>query len=178
MLHPPFHLRPRPPVPVLLAGVLLAGLGLAGCVTETKLRGPKHTQPAAARATSLFPSVRFFEDTDGNGYYDTTEFTLYVFSDAYPEASIRVPGEFVFRLKGAKGKELRSWRFDSATSEKALRRAPVGPGYVFRLSLLEAEAGDRIDEGSAELTSEFIPAEGDPVKSVATAVRIGRTGKF
>lgn len=161
-----------------LAAVLAAAMVLAGCVTESKPRGPRHAQPVAARASSLFPSVRFFEDTDGNGYFDTTEVTVYIFSNTYPEASILVPGEFVFHLKGANGKAIRTWRFDQAACDKSLRRLPVGPGFIFRLSLLEGTAGDKLDDTAAELTTEFVPAEGDRVNSVATAVRVGRTGRI
>lgn len=162
----------------LIAAVSFALLCLPGCVTESKPRGPQHPQPASARASTLFTSVRFFEDTDGDGYFDTTEVTVYVFSDAYPDASILVPGEFVFHLKGASGKQLRTWRFDQAACDKALRRAPVGPGFVFRLSLLDGEGGDKLEESAGELAIDFIPAQGDEVNSVATAVRIGRTGRI
>ncbi|MFA6046619.1 MAG: hypothetical protein WC718_16660 [Phycisphaerales bacterium] len=162
----------------LFVAAFAATLLLFGCVTESKPRGPRHAQPAAARASTLFPSVRFFEDTDGDGYFDTTEVTVYIFSNTYPEASILVPGEFVFHLKGANGKELRTWRFDQAACDKSLRRLPVGPGFIFRLSLLEGTGGDKLDDTAGELTTEFVPAEGDPVNSVATAVRIGRTGRI
>lgn len=165
---------------VVLACVLCALplASLPGCVTETKQRGPHRPQPADVRPTSIFPSIRFFEDTDGDGYYDTSEVTIYLFAEAYPEASVRVPGQFVFRLKGPGGSELRTWRFDQDACDKAVRPAPPGPGFVFRLSLLNDAKGDKVDADSAELTCEFIPSTGEPVRSVATPVRIGRVGRI
>lgn len=165
-------------VVVLALFAAVASATLGGCVTEHKPRGPQRPQPEAVQPTSIFPSVRFFEDTDGNGYYDTTQVTVYLFAEVYPEASVRVPGTFVFRLRGQGGKELRAWNFDQAACDKALRPAPPGPGFVFRLSLLDAPASDAIDVEGAELTCEFTPAQGEPVRSVATPVRVGRVGRI
>lgn len=171
------RLTPARAALALLACVLSLA-SLPGCVTESKPRGPHRPQPADVRATSIFPSIRFFEDTDGDGYYDTSEVTIYLFAESYPEASVRVPGQFVFHLKGPGGIELRTWRFDQAACEKAVRPAPPGPGFFFRISLLNDAKGDKLDVESADLTCEFIPDTGDPVRSVATPVRIGRVGRI
>lgn len=156
----------------MIAGAVLAG----GCQSQPK-RGPKRPQPPAIQATQLLPSVKFFEDTDGNGFLDTVEVTLYVFSEQYPDASVFIPGGFEFKLTGREGRVLREWKLNEEQARAAVRRGPVGPGYIFRLSLLDGGT-DKLDEASAELFASFVPAGSPPVKSVSTTVRIGRTGRL
>lgn len=158
------------------AVLLAAATFLASGCNSTPRRGPKHAQPDGVRPTQLLPSVKFAEDTDGNGYYDTIDVVLYAFSAQYPDASIYVPGTFSFRLIARDGRVIRQWPFGPESAAAAVRRGPVGPGYEFRLSLLEG-AGDRVEEPSAELTATFTPTGGQVLKAVATPVRIGRTGR-
>lgn len=161
---------------LLAATTLTVAFVVSGCQSQPK-RGPKRPQPPSIQATQLLPSVKFFEDTDGNGFLDTVEVTLYVFSEQYPDASVYIPGAFEFKLTGREGRVLREWKMSEEQARAAVRRGPVGPGYIFRLSLLDG-GSDKIEETSAELFASFVPPGSPPVKSVSTTVRIGRTGRL
>lgn len=173
---------------VLVAAVacgLLAG-GPAGCVTEGKAPPPPPRplpeQPEAIRATRLVRTVGIPEDTDRNGLSDLIPVTVYLFNDRYV-APLALPGRFVFRLTDGSGeKELARWEYDQTATEEARRNFMVGPGYSFRLSLLDvrpaAPAGappaDRLPTREPLLFISFIPADGPAVEPrTGTTVYLG-----
>jgi hypothetical protein len=154
--------------PLLLFLTLL----VTGCVPEQqhKLR----PQPADVQPSRLGVWATFPEDTDANGYLDTTVVTVYISSDTYP-APIAVPGSFVFRLMSKDGKELAKWDIPEDKAIKAARKMPAGPAYFFRLCLLDVGT-DKIDAAAdAQLTAEFKPRSGEVVRAPLTKLQFGRT---
>lgn len=156
--------------------VCIALCAVVSCAGKRPQTGPRHAQPAGVRPNQMVASVGPFEDTNGNGYPDSATVSVYVFSDAYPEASVMVPATLLFRL-AAKGVTLREWHFDEAQAAGLVRRGPVGLGYVVRLSLLDSGQNDQVTDSRGELTVTFRAAEGVALTSVPESVRIGRSGR-
>jgi hypothetical protein len=154
----------------LIATILLAA-SLAACVEEP--RGHKiAAQPKDIQPTRLGVWATLPEDTDGNGYLDTVDVTVYLSSDSYA-APIAVPGEFEFHLVGKGGKEFAKWIIPEEKAIKCARRMPAGPAYFFRLSMLEVGT-DQVDAHDASLTAEFRPKSGNPVRAPKTALPFGK----
>jgi hypothetical protein len=147
---------------------------LVGCVSDEpqKKLGP---QPANVQPSRLGVWATLPEDTDSNGYLDTVDVTVYVSSDAYA-APIAVPGSFEFKLIGKSGKDLAKWDIPEAKAAQAMRRMGVGPGYIFRLSVLEA-GNDRVEAQAVNLAAEFRPKTGEPVHAPLTALQFGKIRK-
>ncbi len=172
------HLDTRPPIAACL--LLLAGVG-GGCVADNAGgRGSRTAQrppPPDARAERVVPVVSGqFVDTDGNGYRDSNQVIIYVFTGGGYAIPIEADGAFEFTLTDRGGRPIRRWTFtrDEATQRRA--RLPAGPGFVFTLSLLAGEGGDTVNEGEADLFGVFTPISGDlPIRfRTSAAVVIGR----
>lgn len=153
------------------AMILVLAVALCGCVSDEpqKKLGP---QPANIQPTRLGVWATLPEDTNANGYLDTVDVTVYVSSDSYA-APIAVPGTFEFKLIGKSGKELAKWDISEAKAAQAARRMPVGPAYLFRLSMLDV-ASDQIEAQAVNLTAEFRPKNGEPVRAPLTALQFGK----
>lgn len=147
----------------------------AGCVSDGPKRGPKGTQPVGVIPTQIVTSIGPFDDTDGNGYPDSATISLYVFADAYPEASVMIPATLIFRLRAKDGATLREWAFTEDRTASLVRRGPVGLGYVVRLSLLDTEGGDTVTETRGDLSVTYKTVSGVTLTSVPEAVRIGQS---
>jgi len=160
---------------VLVAcGALVAAA--AGCVSDEPERRAIRSQPTDIAPDTLWLGAKPFADSDSNGYLDTVDLTVYLFSDQYPEASLYVPGAFEFALVTKDAKELARWAFDSAAAREHAKRLAPGPCYLFSLSLLE-KGSDEFDPQTANLTAAFIPQAGKPVKAHETGMRVGKVGR-
>lgn len=160
---------------VLPVAAALAAILVAACVSDEPRDRPLPKQPDWAKPSDLLVSVSFPEDTDGNGYLDTTGVTAYVFDEQYPLAPIQVPGAFSFILLTTDGVTLARWDMSAQETTAAVRPMRTGPGYVFRLNLLD-KGGDRTDARNAELVSVFTPVTGKPVRAKSLTVTLGRAG--
>ncbi|MDX2132574.1 MAG: hypothetical protein SFY69_11040 [Planctomycetota bacterium] len=165
---------PRAARPSLVLAML--AMILVGCQSAPK-KGPARPPPADIQPTQVLPYFSFFEDTNGNGYLDSSRVTIYLFSDAYSDASIMVPGTLSLRLTTRDGRVIREWKYTEDETARLVRRGPVGPGFVFVLSLLDNGGTDVIDDLKGELVAEIRLADGRPLSSVSNSVRIGRSGR-
>jgi len=159
-------------VPVLL-------LASAGCVADGPPRTapprPPTAQPAGLTPDTLVLSVsQFPEDTDRNGYFDTAPVTVYLFDEPY-QAPIAAAGAFTFTFVTHAGAPVATWTFDAQKTAEARRQFMPGPGYVFRLSLLE-QGTDQLPPTQVLLRASFRPAGDGPVAQTraATTVHLGR----
>ena len=139
------------------AAMMAISITLApGCTESRQVVGyhrpapsrPRQVQPPppGTRADAVVVNVRAAAlDTDGNGYADLIQATAYLFDTRYAPP-IREDGTFVFLLYAAgesaapveaQRKPMRQWRFAEEALAAARARTYFGPGYVFRLSLLE-----------------------------------------
>lgn len=166
----------RRPQALLRAVALVASAALfQACVTEGKAPSPEPrplpAQPAKIRADRLVRTVGIPEDTDRNGLSDLIPVTVYLFNDQYV-APLALRGRFIFRLTDADGRrEFARWEYDQTRTEQARRNYMVGPGYSFRLSVLDAREGiaapgepaDRLPTREPLLFVTFVPDDGPPV---------------
>jgi len=150
---------------------------MAGCVTDGPKRGPKGSQPKDVVPTQIVASIGPFDDTDGNGYPDSATISMYVFADAYPEASVMLPATLSFRLRAKDGSTIREWAFTEERTASLVRRGPAGLCYVVRLSLLDTQGGDIVAETRGDLSVTYRTAAGVTLASVPEAVRIGRSNR-
>lgn len=160
----------------------VAALGMSvcagGCVTEGPAPRdpptPIPAQPEGLRPTLMSFSVgRYDHDEDGNGYLDSFDATVYLFTESYPY-SLSIPGSLSFTLSDKRGQVLARWTYSEAKAATLLKPQPPGMGYLVRLSLLEV-GSDTFEPQMAELSCEFVPSNGTPVRSKGgRAVRIGR----
>lgn len=156
----------------VLAVVVLA---LAGCQTKTKMVDgraappeprPMPSMPDDARATQITATVSIkTHDSNGNGFPDTIGVQTFLLSPDHP-GPIFERGDFVFALyphgrSTRTGAALAEWRIDASTAEQRRFGSLFGPGYAFRLSLLEA-GGDQYPLMSTNLVCRFEPADGRP----------------
>lgn len=157
--------------------LVAAAVVLAGCASNEPRRGPRTAQPADVVPTQIVASVGPFDDTNANGYPDSATISLYVFSDAYPDASVMVPASLTFRLKGKDGAVIREWAYTAEQAAGLVRRGPVGLGYVVRLSLLETSGGDELPVTRADLSVTYATPSGVTLTSVPEPVRVGRVSR-
>lgn len=162
----------------LLATLPAAAVALAaaGCVTEGPRPAPP-PQPLPAQPRGITPdrivrAVGLPEDTDRNGYSDLIPVTVYLFATTHP-APLQVPGRFIFELRDDQNRTLARWSFDEAQTQAASRLFLVGPGYIFRLSLIDLGI-DRLPVSEPRLFVTFIPREGPAVEPrVGTTILMG-----
>ena len=160
-------------LPAMVSLTAAAALwSLPGCVSDEPQRKPMAAPPANVKATKLGVWATLPEDSDSNGYLDTVDLTVYVSSDTYA-APIAIPGSFEFHLVGKGGKDLAKWEIPEKTAVAALRRMPAGPAYVFRLNILDV-GKDEFEAQAVDLSAEFIPNSGPPVRAPMTGLRFGK----
>lgn len=162
----------------ILTSLLLSSLlfSLGGCVNADERPTPQPTpdQPSGVIPDRLSLSASWPEDTDANGYADTTTVVVYVFDTRYSAAPIAVPGTMTIRLINSAGATVREWNFTAQETEKSVRRFAAGPGYQLLPSLLDHGA-DRVDLQEVDVMAIFTPIGGTPVRSRGAAtIRIGR----
>ncbi len=163
-----------------LGSLMACGLALAtslpGCVNADERPTP---QPTPAQPSNVIPdrlslSASWPEDTNANGYPDTTTVVVYVFDTRYSAAPIAVPGTMTLRLIEKSGAVVREWSYTVDETQKAVRRFAAGPGYQLLPSLLD-HGTDRVDVQEVDVMAIFTPVGGTPVRSRGSAtIRIGR----
>jgi len=121
-----------------IAAILVSVL-LAGCVTQgappaarTAAHPAATGQPAGFASSPLVGNQVL--DSDGNGYPDTFDATVYLFADNYVY-TIVVPGTLSFTLADRTGKPISHWTFEKDKTARLAAQLPPGPGYALRLSL-------------------------------------------
>jgi len=157
----------RPTSGVLLASALTL-FGSGGCVTEGPPPREKPrdlpAQPEGLKPDRVVFSVgNFATDSDNNGYADTFEVSVYLFAEGY-QFALATPGSLSFTLSDKAGAPIARWTFDSDRTAKMLKQLPPGWGYALQLSLLDV-GGDNLPRQSAEISCEFLPLNGQSVKS-------------
>jgi len=162
--------------PILVLTLCLCAALVVGC-SNTPKRGPSRPPPPSVKPSLLVMSVGYFQDTNSNGYLDTVSGTLYVFANEYPEASLLLPASLTFHLTGREAKTIREWKLDEAQTAELARRGPAGPGYVFRISLLDNGGSDKIEETQGDLSVTYTTREGVSVRAAPNASRIGRIAR-
>lgn len=170
-------------VVALAAVALLGGSGatLTGCVADGP-QPPTPTKPRDLPAPRGLAADRLLLavgdtplDTDGDGYADTFEATVYLFSGR-ADLPFHAEGTFQFILVGAGGQQLATWVLPPERASTSRMKTIVGEGYLFRLDLNDA-GGDRLDGARATLIAAFISSEpGASPVSASTSVRAGRVG--
>lgn len=148
----------------------------SGCVNADERPTPQPTpeQPSGVIPDRLSLSASWPEDTDANGYADTTTVVVYVFDTRYSAAPIAVPGTMTIRLIDGTGATVREWNYTTSETEKAVRRFAAGPGYQLLPSLLD-HGTDRVDLQEVDVMAIFTPTAGTPVRSRGAAtLRIGK----
>lgn len=173
--------------------ILLLGLFLlaAGCVTETTTTAlgepptPKPRKIAPAPQSSPINDLAFLKamypvDTNGNGYPNRLDVSVYLFARPYPVPRF-AKGTMVFSLYPPSTYDVRDgygadpivqWRFDADRMRGARFQNVVGQGYAFSLDLNEVGIS-ALAYDSADLVTSFEPASeagiiyGHSVQSIA-----------
>ncbi len=156
----------------LVLGAVL--IGASGCVAEKPEREPPPRQPAEVRVSDMFVALQRPTDSDGNGYLDTLETTIYLFGDRFEAASIFLPGSFRFTLLGEDGRIVGEWMIDSTAAREAAVLFSPGPGYQISVNLLDVGT-DVMPPQSADLLVTFTASSGEAVRK-RNSVRLGPTG--
>jgi hypothetical protein len=159
----------------LLLGSLLFA---AGCVTETstnalarapspKLRNiAPAPQSAPINELAILKSMRPV-DTNGNGYPNRLDVSVYLFSRPYPVPRF-ANGALVFSLyppkaydsrEGFGAEPIAQWRFGEERMLRARFKNVVGQGYALSLDLNEIGISS-LEYNSADLVTTFEPANG------------------
>lgn len=146
-----------------------------GCVTENPRSRPVPPPPKDVRPNKLLLSVnKFGADSDGNGYIDSFDATVYLFDERYINTSLAVPGRLTFRLTTVQGASIHEWALSEEATTAALKPEQAGPCYFVRLSLLERALKDNLPSQTAEMSAWFSPARGEPIRSTGgIPLRIG-----
>ncbi|MBX3383996.1 MAG: hypothetical protein KF864_10865 [Phycisphaeraceae bacterium] len=158
---------------VVAAAILLLG----GCVADNSGSNSKPTigpPPSEPRPGGLFMATNLPDDSDGNGYPDTFVVTVYIFDQSPYPRSVAIAGSFEFRLVNTSGEVVRAWRIPPETARRAQISAAPGPGYTFRMSLLEDGGTDRLPKQSVDVIGAFTSMEGQRVQAKPNTLSIGR----
>lgn len=140
------------------------------------------SRPTAADApvgpvhyTSLVVTGGEFYDTDGNGYRDSTEAGLYLFSESVDRrgpVAVRSPGGSVLiRLLDDQNNPIAEWSFTAQQLEDHYDPSTwLGPGYPGLLLDINAVASDRVARTTGLLTCVYITPQGKKIPSRGPAV--------
>ena len=161
------------------AGMLLGlVLGSSGCITESsstamdRLPTPKTRnvlpapQSAPINDLAILKSIRPI-DTNGNGYPNRFDVSVYLFARPYPVPRF-ANGTLVFSLyppatydsrEGFGAEPIAQWRFDQDRLLRARFKNVVGQGYALSLDLNELGISS-LQYNSADLVTTFEPANG------------------
>ena len=151
----------------LIIGALI-GIAGGGCVADgpSPRQAPRApaAQPSGIVATVVdLAAARYARDSDKNGFADEIDVTAFLFAQSH-DMPLTIPGEFRFNLVKLDGTPFANWTFDTEQSAAAVQRLLPGPGYRFRLSLLD-RGPDTMPSEDLQLRCDFIPASGDAVHS-------------
>ena len=152
--------------PVLRNAALLAAcVAMTACATDRSTRGKIGQPPSDAQPAHLVVSVLGkILDSNENGFPDTIVVVVNVLTRVHP-VPFTPPGTFVFRLEDDSGQVRVRWELDEEATLSARRPATfIGPGYVFRLSILD-QMSDSMPPTSLSLTATFLPTVGEQTES-------------
>lgn len=172
-------------------GMLLGSvLASSGCITESSSTAldrlptskPRKVSPAPQSAPindlALLKSMRPI-DTNGNGYPNRFDVSVYLFSRPYPVPRF-AEGTLVFSLyppstydsrEGFGSEPIAQWRFEQDRLLGARFQNVVGQGYSLSLDLNDIGIAS-LDYGAADLVASFEPASeakvvyGDSVQTI------------
>jgi hypothetical protein len=146
---------------------------MLGCVSaEPKPQVPD--APKDIRITTLWLATTLPQDSDSNGYSDLFEISMYLFAEPYPIPVLR-PGKLNFKLVLADGTVVTEWNLDEAGVAAASTRLSVGPGYIFKLNLLD-RTSDKLPRQQAEIVGTFTAADGTVVHQRSPTIKVGKIG--
>ena len=148
---------------------------MISCASERAGRRSLGKPPQDAQPAHLVMGVLGkIIDSDENGFPDTIVVVVNVMIRVHP-VPITPPGTFVFQLEDEDGTVLVRWELDEESTRAARRPATlIGPGYVFRLSILD-KIPDAMPLTSMSLSATFLPVVGEPAESSGRKyVRFGR----
>ncbi|MBL0926120.1 MAG: hypothetical protein IBJ11_00515 [Phycisphaerales bacterium] len=136
-------------------------------------------QPEGVAVRKLVMSADPFPiDSDGNGFADTFNVSVYLFAEEreYP-LPLYKDGAFEFVLTDERGQVIAEWTIDKDRADRSRVQTLPGPGYVFTLNLLDV-ADDKLSTRRGSLSCEFVPFPSGPtVRSRGqTTLMLGRTG--
>jgi hypothetical protein len=167
--------KPRARGACLVALAACCGLWLAGCVSDEPRDKPNvGPPPSQPRPGGMFMATNLPDDTDGNGFPDTFVVTVYIFDQSPYPRSIAVQGAFEFRLVNNNGESVREWRIPPEDARRGQISAAPGPGYNFRMSLLDNNGSDRLPKQSVDIIGVFTSLDGIRVQAKPNTVSIGR----
>jgi len=138
-----------------------------GCVTDGPIPRPAPRGPAT-QPVGIVPSIvdlaatRYARDSDKNGYADEVEATAFLFAPPH-DTPITAAGEFHFSLVRLEGQPFATWAFTPEQSAAVIEKLLPGPGYRFRLGILD-QASDVFASEDMHLRCEFRPATGTPIQ--------------
>jgi hypothetical protein len=159
--------------PLLAVCALLTPL--AACVSaDDKPAHNSPQRPADSKLTTMWLATTLPQDTDGNGYVDLFDISMYLFAEPYP-IPVQQPGSLNFKLVNVQGKTLCEWNLDPAAVAAGSATLPAGPGYLFRLNLLD-HASDTLPRQQAEILGTFTSPDGSVIRQRSSTFKVGRTG--
>lgn len=161
----------------ILLIVLCAGV-LPGCRSGSgnpQRPTPSDSPIGPVHYTSLVVTGGEFYDTDGNGYRDSTEAGLYLFSESVDRrgpVAVRSPGGSVrIRLLDDQNATIAEWSFTAEQLEEHYDPATwLGPGYPGLLLDINAVASDRVAPTTGFLTCVYVTPDGKRIPSRGPAV--------
>ncbi len=176
---------------LLFCVLCISAVNLLGCQTDKVTTSDGWRMPPEPRATPQPPptlradTMAFTvgskpDDTNNNGFPDSIQVSVSLFSTQHPTA-LRQEGAFVFEMYrqgefgASEAKPMLKWRKEPEAVKQAEARTLAGPCYLFQLSLLDFGT-DRIPLDRADLVCRFEPADGSPpvrCEGVRT-IQIGR----
>lgn len=157
-------------------GVLIASLScLFGCVSaESRPEQSSVATPAGAKLTTLWLATTLPQDSDGNGYPDLFDVSMYMFAEPHP-IPLQQPGRLSFKLVGVGGKEIATWDLSEDAVAAGSATLPAGPGFFFRLNLLD-RGSDAIPRQQAEIFAVFNGRDGTVVRQRSSTFKVGKVG--
>ena len=147
------------------AALLTLCVAMTACASDRTIRGRVGEPPPDAKPAHLIVGVLGkILDSNDNGFPDTIVVVVNVMTRVHP-VPFTPPGTFVFRLEDESGQVLARWELDEETTRAARRPATfIGPGYVFRLSILD-QMSDSMPPTSLSLSATFLPTVGEQTES-------------
>lgn len=152
----------------VLSAAVATSVLLGGCVSDGPAPRPA-PRPPAVQPSGIMPSVvdvaatRYARDSDKNGFADEINATAFLFAPPH-NTPITVGGSFTFTAKKLDGTDFATWKFDQGQAKAAIEKLLPGPGYRFRLSMLD-RGTDQMDSEDVQLWCEFTPEGGEPIRS-------------
>jgi len=158
-----------------MAVQLLAALSIPGCVAaDDANRQTASATPVGAKLTTMWLATTPPQDSDGNGCPDLIDVSMYLFAEPHP-IPLQQPGTLLFKLVAVSGEELASWQLAEEAVASGSASLPAGPGYLFRLNLLD-RGSDKLPRQQAEILATFTSRDGTVVRQRSSTFKVGKVG--